>query len=281
MPFRIRKKKKTNPTLNRPTRAQLSQTLAPSRARAPGKSQPLPPPILPLSLYSLSLPLSSLPRRSLSPQPPRPTTPSAQAGRAPCKFDRAPRPSHLADRPSAPAHAAPAPAWRGRVLGSHSAQRRARPCPDAPQPRPTRRRAMHSRASPTVIRRPLITRRKWTMNSSVTPSPISLHYEQKTDAIIGQWRPSAPPWPPWRPFPSPLPLSIKGTTELSPILPTRVLSHSSHTLARRSSPEFAGVRHHRSPWSSPELRHPSSIVKPLLFSIRPKTVDPSPSHART
>jgi hypothetical protein len=59
------------------------------------------------------------------------------------------------------------------------------------------------------------------------------------------------PFSPWRPFPSPLPLSIKGIAELSPILPTRALSHSSHSLARRSSPEFAARR--RSPWSSPEF----------------------------
>jgi hypothetical protein len=68
---------------------------------------------------------------------------------------------------------------------------------------------------------------------------------------------------------------------------SRALSHPPYPsslpfLALSRSPFVAGVcRSSPEPWSSPELRHPPSVVKPLLFSIRPKPVDPSPSHART
>jgi hypothetical protein len=77
------------------------------------------------------------------------------------------------------------------------------------------------------------------------------------------------------------PSLYKRAAELSPILPYPSSPLSLTLLAVRatvvvagvcrSSPKFAGVRHRRSPWSSPELRHPPFEVEPLLFSTRPKT----------
>jgi hypothetical protein len=68
------------------------------------------------------------------------------------------------------------------------------------------------------------------------------------------------------------PSLYKRKPSLSPILPypsSPHLSSSPRSPVHCTSPEFAGVRHRQSPWSSPELRHPPSVVEPLLLFTWP------------
>jgi hypothetical protein len=88
---------------------------------------------------------------------------------------------------------------------------------------------------------------------------------------------------PGRPFFS-SPSLYKRESSLSPILPYPNLSlflallARQYTASRRSLSSVAGVRHHRSPWNSPELRHPPSVVKPCSS---PSGQTPSNSSRRT
>jgi hypothetical protein len=82
------------------------------------------------------------------------------------------------------------------------------------------------------------------------------------------------------------PLSIKGTAELSPILPYPSSLHPSSSPVHCSTLSLvsfvAGVCR-----SSPELQfvagasHSPSVVEPLFFFTRPNPVELSPSHVRT
>jgi hypothetical protein len=115
--------KKTNPTLNRPTRGPFtnSQTLAPARAAM--KFQPPPP-------CSPSLPLFSLPPSLFTPSPlslpaAESSTPCAQAPASPRARRPAPRAAPLQPEPLCSLHAA-TPAREPRL---NRPQRRLAPCP--------------------------------------------------------------------------------------------------------------------------------------------------------
>jgi hypothetical protein len=267
--------KKTNPTLNRPTRGPFtnSQTLAPTRAAR--KFQPLPP-VLPLSLYSLSLPLSSLPRRSLSPQP-------SQARRAPKpRPPRAPGALPRARRLCSPSHCAPCTPRRPRA--SHDLTDRntdSRPARDTEtDPTPSSAPQAATSFAPATTPATVSLLRLMDFISSVSSPPLPPSISRETDGIK-----------PCNGVKRRHPMISLATLSLSPPSlykrDSRALSHPPYPsslpfLALSRSPFVAGVcRSSPEPAEFAGATHSPSVVKPLLFSIRSKPVDPSPSHART
>jgi hypothetical protein len=268
-------KKQTNPTLNRPTRGPFtnSQTLAP--ARAARKFQPPPP-------CSPSLPLFSLPPSLFTPSPlslptAESSTPRAQAPASPRARRPAPRAAPLQPEPLCSC-------TPRRPRASHDSTDRnadSRPARDTEtDPTPLSAPQAATSFAPATTPATVSLLRLMDFISSVSSPPLPPSISGETDGIKpcngvkrrrpmislatlslsppslykrDNWAPSHPPYPSSLPF-----LALSRSSFVAGVC--------------RSSPEpseFAGARH------SP------SVVKPLLFSIRSKPVDPSPSHART
>jgi hypothetical protein len=294
MHFRI---KKTPTSPSRPTRGPCPQTLT-LCTRAPG-SQPEAAaalPVLPLSLYSLSLPplisylspLCSLSRsheaRRAEPSP----APAAALGRS--AWPATPTPTASRElRRQATARPAPRRPVAEQRAGEPATTRKprararrlrpranlGRPLRDALSEPPLR---SESKRRATVVRLFLCVNGNHCFRFSFLPLFLSL----ETGALTpfgGRRRLSLS----LADFFSPLSLSIKGTAELSPILPTQAhpipLARQYTARHCRSLSFVAGVHGSRS--SSPELRRPSSVVEPCSSPPGRKPVDPSPSHART
>jgi hypothetical protein len=268
-------KKKTNPTLNRPTRGPFtnSQTLAPARG-ARGQEIPATAPLF--SLYSLSLPLSSLPRRSISPQP-------SQARRAPKPWPpRATSALHRARRLCSPSRCAPCTPRRPRASRDSTDRNvNSRPARDTEtDPTPSSAPQAATSFAPATTPATVSLLRLMDFISSVSSPPLPPYISGETDGIK-----------PFNGVKRRRPMISLATLSLSPPSfykrDNRALSHPPYLsslpfLALSRSPFVAGVcRSSPEPAEFTGATHSPSVVKPLLFSIRSKPVDPSPSHART
>jgi hypothetical protein len=227
--------------------------LSPSRARAPwGNSQPPPPCCLSLpSILSLSPHISPC-HSAQAPARPAPVPSASPALRVPTPQPRDAR-AHPVDR--APAQARhPAPSRAQNAVRTRAASL-PRAHTDDPRSRP--REKPSRRRGPTTVSFSAING----LHASVSPLPhSSSHYEQETVAPLKASMKTRrrPIEAPWRSLSSSLPLSIKGTTELSPffLLPELAsLSSSPRSSLVHYSPELSfvvGV--HRSHSSSPDPR---------------------------